>query len=91
MPGVSDNISLALQTPTTAQRRFAFVVAVAQFLACAVVASIPAQLPRIDSFVPVILAMMFVADLITAVLLFSQSVIVSSGAPSGSQAACATS
>ncbi|MBT1517350.1 hypothetical protein KIP88_44365 [Bradyrhizobium sp. SRL28] len=53
MPGVSDNISLALQTPTTAQRRFAF-VAVAQFLACAVVAPIPAQLPRIDSFVPVI-------------------------------------
>jgi signal transduction histidine kinase/CheY-like chemotaxis protein len=80
MPGASDNISLAFQTPTPAQRRFAFVVAVAQFVACAVVGPIPAQLPRIDSFVPVILAMIFVADFITAVLLFSQSVIVASRA-----------
>lgn len=82
MPEASDNptVSLAFQTPTPAQRRFAFVVAVAQFVACAVVAPIPAQLPRIDSFVPVILAMIFVADFITAVLLFSQSVIVASRA-----------
>jgi signal transduction histidine kinase/ActR/RegA family two-component response regulator len=80
MPEASDNISLAFRTPTTAQRRFAFVVAVAQFMACAVVAPIPAQLQRIDSFVPVILAMIFVADFITAVLLFSQSVIVVSRA-----------
>ena len=37
-------------------------------------------MPRIDSFVPVILAIIFVADLITAVLLFSQSVIIASRA-----------
>jgi signal transduction histidine kinase/ActR/RegA family two-component response regulator len=80
MPGALDNISLAFQTPTTAQRRFALVVAVAQFIACAVVAPIPAQLPRIDSFVPVILAMIFVADFITAVLLFNQSVLIASRA-----------
>jgi hypothetical protein len=49
-------------------------------MACAVVAPIPAQLPRIDSFVPVILAMIFVADFITAVLLFSQSVMAASRA-----------
>jgi hypothetical protein len=65
--------SLAYQTPTSAQRRFALVVVVLQFVACAVVAPLPAHLPRIDSFVPVILAIIFVVDLITAVLLFSAS------------------
>ena len=73
-------ISLAFRAPTPAQRRVACAVAVAQFMACAVVAPIPAQLPRIDSFVPVILAMIFVADFITAVLLFSQSAIIASRA-----------
>ncbi|MGZ5154421.1 MAG: sensor histidine kinase, partial [Burkholderiales bacterium] len=43
-------------------------------------APIPAQLPRIDSFVPVILAMIFVVDFITALLLFSQSAIAASRA-----------
>jgi signal transduction histidine kinase len=36
--------------------------------------------PRIDSFVPTILAIIFVADLITAVLLFSQSAVIASRA-----------
>jgi two-component sensor histidine kinase len=52
------------------------VVVVLQFVACAVVAPFPAHLPRIDSFVPVILAIIFVADFITAVLLFNQSTLV---------------
>src|SRR5215217_4126595 len=72
--------SLAYQTPTRAQRRFALFVVVLQFLACAVVAPLPADVPRVDSFVPAILAIVFVADLITAVLLFSQSVIIVSRA-----------
>jgi two-component sensor histidine kinase len=46
---------------------------VLQFVACAVVAAFPSHLPRIDGFVPFILAIIFVADFITAVLLFSQT------------------
>lgn len=82
LPEPSDNpaISLAYQTPTSAQRRFALVVVILQFVACAVVAPFPAHVPRIDSFVPVILAVIFVADLNTAVLLFSQSAIMASRA-----------
>jgi two-component sensor histidine kinase len=49
-------------------------------VACAVVAPFPVYLPRIDSFVPVLLAIIFVADFITAVLLFSQTTIVASRA-----------
>jgi hypothetical protein len=42
-------------------------------MACGVVAPFAATpLPRIDSFIPVILAIIFVADLVTAVLLLSQ-------------------
>jgi signal transduction histidine kinase len=78
----SDNltISLAYLPPTLAQRRFALFVVVLQFVACAVVAPIPVQLPRIDSFVPVILGIVFVAYLITAVMLFGQSAIIASRA-----------
>src|SRR5215472_4952682 len=82
VPEPSDDpaISLAYRTPTSAQRRFALGVVILQFVACAVVAPFPAHVPRIDSFVPVILAVIFVADLITAVLLFSQSSIMASRA-----------
>jgi signal transduction histidine kinase len=73
-------VALAYLLPTSTQRRFALVVVVLQFVACAVVAPFPAQVPRIDSFVPVILAIVFVADLITAVLLFGQSAIIASRA-----------
>jgi signal transduction histidine kinase len=73
-------ISLAHLPPTLAQRRFALVVVVFQFVVCAVVAPFPALVPRIDSFVPVILAVIFVADLITAVLLFNQSSVIASRA-----------
>jgi signal transduction histidine kinase len=73
-------ISLANLPPTLAQRRFALVVVVLQFVACAFVAPFPASVPRIDSFVPVILAVIFVADLITAVLLLNQSSVIASRA-----------
>jgi two-component sensor histidine kinase len=73
-------ISLAYLPPTSAQRRFAFVVIVLQAVTCAVVAPVSAHVPRIDSFVPVILAIIFVADLITAILLFNQSAITASRA-----------
>jgi two-component sensor histidine kinase len=73
-------VSLAYVPPTSVQRRLALVVTVLQVVACVVVAPISAQVPRIDSFVPVILAIIFVADLITAVLLFSQSAVIASRA-----------
>jgi len=76
----SSTISLAYLPPTSAQRRLALVVVVLQSAACAVVAPLPAHVPRIDSFVPTILAIIFVADLITAVLLFSQSAVIASRA-----------
>src|SRR5262245_19214809 len=73
-----EHSTLATASPTLRQRRAALVVVVLQFVACAVVAPFPAELPRIDSFVPVILAIIFVTDFITAVLLFSQTAIVAS-------------
>jgi membrane-associated sensor protein len=65
--------SITNLAPTSAQRRFALVIVVLQFVACAVIAPIPATVARIDGFVGFILAIIFVADLITAVLLFSQA------------------
>jgi len=73
-------ISLAYTPATSGQRRFALAVVILQFVVCAVVAPFPAEVPRIDSFVPVILAIIFVADLVTAVLLFSQSTAIASRA-----------
>lgn len=82
MAEASDNLvfSLAQLAPTSAQRRFALVVVVLQFVACAVAAPVSSQVPRIDSFVPVILSIIFVADLVTAVMLFGQSAIIASRA-----------
>jgi hypothetical protein len=79
---VSDDLqsTVATASPTMQQRRAAFAVVVLQFLACAVVAPLPAHLPRIDGFVPAILAIIFVADFITAVLLFGLTIIVGSRA-----------
>jgi hypothetical protein len=76
----SGNFSLADLPPTSAQRRIALVVIVLQAVACAVVAPFPAHLPRIEGFVPVILTTVFVADLVTAVLLFGQSTVAASRA-----------
>jgi two-component sensor histidine kinase len=79
---VSDTFHPTLMTasPTLWQRRAALAVVVVQFVTCAVVAPIPAHLPRIDSFVPVILAIVFVADFLTAVLLFSHTTVLASRA-----------
>ena len=65
--------SVATLPPTLRQRQLAFVVVVvtlAAFGAVAPFASIP--LPRIDSFIPTMMAIIFVTDLVTAVLLFGQ-------------------
>src|SRR5436190_16594094 len=82
VPALSDKFHSTLLTapPTLQQCRAALVVVVLQFVACAVIAPFPAHLPRIDSFVPVILAIVFVADFMTAVLLFSHTTIVASRA-----------
>jgi two-component sensor histidine kinase len=81
-PSVSDEFHSTLVTasPTLRQRRAALAVVVFQFVACAVVAPFPAHLPRIDGFVPFILAIIFVADFLTAVLLFSQTTIIATRA-----------
>jgi two-component sensor histidine kinase len=62
------------------QLRFALAVAILQFVACLVISSFPASVPRINGFIPVILTIVFVADLITAVLLFNQSSLIASRA-----------
>jgi signal transduction histidine kinase len=67
--------------PTLRHRRAALAAAV--ILTIAVVGVAPfaaAQLPRIDSFVPVVEAIILVTDLITAVLLFTQFSVVRSPA-----------
>jgi hypothetical protein len=73
-------LSLAYLPPTLRQRRFALAVAVFQFVACGVLAPFAPPVPRIDGFIPAILAIAFVADLITAVLLFNQSAVIASRA-----------
>ena len=65
--------SVATSPPTLRQRQLAFVVVVvtlAAFGAVAPFASLP--LPRFDSFIPAMAAIIFVTDLVTAVLLFGQ-------------------
>jgi len=73
-------LSLAYLPATSGQRRFALAVAVLQFVACGVVAPFALPVPRIDGFIPAILAVVFVADLITAVLLFNQFAVIASRA-----------
>jgi signal transduction histidine kinase len=65
--------SVATSPATPWHRRLAFavlVVCLVAYGAAAWFASI--QLPRIDSFIPTIMAIVFVTDLVTAVLLFGQ-------------------
>ena len=67
--------------PTARQRHFALVVVVLVIMIVGVAAPFAArQLPRIDSFIPILLAIICVTDLVTAVLLFNQSSIVGSSA-----------
>ena len=75
-----DCSTLMTASPTMRQHRAALVVVILQVVACAVIAPVPAQLPRIDGFVPAILAIIFVTDFITAVLLFSQTIVEASRA-----------
>jgi len=70
-----DEFEYSVETlpPTPRHRRLAFAVVVltlAAYGAVAPFAKIP--LPRIDGFIPTILAIVFVTDLVTAVLLFAQ-------------------
>jgi len=76
----SDKVALSLTylPATPEQRRLALAVAMVQFVACGVVALFAPPMPRIDGFIPAILAIVFVADLITAVLLFNQYAVIAS-------------
>jgi signal transduction histidine kinase len=65
--------SVATAPSTARQRYLAFAVIIATLVAYAVMlpnATIP--LPRFDSFIPTAFAVIFLADLVTAVLLFAQ-------------------
>lgn len=71
--------SVATTPPTLRQRQLAIVVVAVLLIACGAVAPF-AALPslRLNSFVPTVAAINVVANFATAVLLFSQSLIVSS-------------
>ena len=65
--------SVATSPPTRRQRQLAFVVVVVTLAAYGAVAPFSGlPLQRYDSFVPAMAALMFVTDLVTAVLLFGQ-------------------
>jgi signal transduction histidine kinase len=65
--------SVAAMSPTWRQRQLAFVVFVITLSAFGAVALFSATpLPQFDSFIPMMMAIVFVTDLITAVLLFGQ-------------------
>ena len=67
------DISVATAPSNARHRQLAFVVVIATLVAYAVMvpnATIP--LPRIDSFLPTVLAIIFLADFVTAVLLYAQ-------------------
>ena len=67
------NFSLATAPATPWQTRLAFSIVAVLFVAFAVAAPFAATpLPRIHAFIPTIAAIVFVTDLITAVLLFGQ-------------------
>jgi hypothetical protein len=74
-PAAKDEFEYSVATlpPTMRQRQLAFLVVVITLAACAAVAPFAAvPLPRLDSFIPTITAIVFVTDLVTAVLLFAQ-------------------
>ena len=65
--------SVATLPPTLRQRQLAFVVIVVTLAAFGAVAPFASlRLPRFDSFIPAMAAIIFVTDLVTAVLLFGQ-------------------
>ena len=65
--------SVATLPPTPRHRRLAFAVVVVTLAAYgAVLPFSSTPLPRIDGFIPTVIAIIFVTDLVTAVLLFGQ-------------------
>ena len=65
--------SVATAPPTLLQRQLAFVVVVVTLAAFGAVAPFASlTLPRFDSFIPAMAAIIFVTDLVTAALLFGQ-------------------
>ena len=65
--------SVAALPPTPGQRRWAFAVVIVTLAAYAAVLPFSGTpLPRIDGFIPTVIAIAFVTDLVTAVLLFGQ-------------------
>lgn len=73
MPERAFEYSMVTSPGTPWHRRLAFAVIVVSLVAYGAVApfaTIP--LPRIDSFIPMVMAIVFVTDLVTAVLLFGQ-------------------
>src|SRR5690242_2092125 len=66
-------ISLATAPPTSRQRRLTLMALTVVLVAYGAVAPFAAMpLPKIDGFVPVVQGMVFVAELVTAIFLFSQ-------------------
>ena len=64
---------VATLPPTPLHRRLAFaVVVVTLAVYAAIVPFSGTPLPRLDSFIPTVMAIIFVTDLVTAVLLFGQ-------------------
>lgn len=67
------DFSVATAPATTPHRQLALAVIIAMLVAYAAVLPFGSiQLPRVDSFVPTVLGILFVTDLITAALLFAQ-------------------
>ena len=65
--------SVATMPPTLQHRRLAYALVVVTLAAYATVPPFATiQLPRVDGFVPSITTIAFVADLVTAILLFAQ-------------------
>ena len=65
--------SVATLPPTPQHRRLAFVVVVVMLAAYGAMVPVSGTpLPRLDSFIPTVMAIIFVTDLVTAVLLFGQ-------------------
>ena len=66
-------VSLAYQPAKSEQRRIVYAVTAFQFIACGSASLVPISTPQTNSFIPTILAIVFVTDLVTSVLLFIQS------------------
>src|SRR5262245_34374861 len=66
-------VSLANLPATVEQRQAIFVIAVMLALALATVTTFAAApMPRINEFIPTLQSVIFISDLITAILLFAQ-------------------